>query len=56
MLGEARDQQVVQALRVHQVHKVSEVTPVSLVQTDLLVQLVREERPDLEEIQDNRER
>jgi len=51
----AKAQQAVLAFQALLVHKDSEVTVVSLVQTDLPVQLVREERPDLEEIQDHRE-
>lgn len=53
-LGEAKDQQAVREFRVLRVHRDSEVTMVSLVPADLLVQLVREERPDLEEMQDRR--
>jgi hypothetical protein len=54
VLGEAKDQRAVLEFRVLRVHRDSEVTVVSLVRADLLVQLVREGRPDLEEIQDKR--
>lgn len=54
-LGEARDQQAIRAFRAPQAHKDSEATAVSPVPPDLPARMVREERPDLEEIQDSQE-